>query len=340
MGDCKLEVHLDEPHRVYRTGETIHGTVRVITTDTCRCDGLTVAVSWKTHGKGNTAHGDLASDLLFVGEWPAYTDARYQFSLQIPTHAAAKQADVKLPGNTYHGEVTSLDYRVHAAADIPWAFDPKAEHPFVLQDPISPHLDVTWKEGALRPKATWGCFGCFFVMALLSAMTILLNTDYVPMMLAFTIVALVIALLTLPKLLAERKLGGVRLELERLSSRGYRDAYQRGVLKCGIRMKPHPDIDRVNALFKVEEVTVRGSGSNRKTFTAPIETVPITLAPGEGPGHYHGEFQLPLDGSAPLPYSVTDNRVRWSLTFNVVIDNTPDWKHSIPFEVMHPSSKS
>ena len=299
-----------------------------------------MAVSWKTHGAGNTAHGDFESDVLFVGEWPAYTDTRYRFALQIPTHAAAQEADVQLPGNTYHGEVTSLDYQVHAAADIPWAFDPKAEHPFILQDPISPHLDLGWEKSALKPKATWGCFVFLFVMALLSAATILSNSNAAPIVLAFTFIALVLALASLPKLLAERKLGGVRLELEQLSSRGYRDAYQKGVLKCGVRMKPHPDVDRVHAVFKVEEITVRGSGSNRRTHTHLLKVIPITLGAGEKPGHYRGEFQLPLDGSAPLPYSVTDNRVRWSLNFEVVIDDAPDWKHSIPFEVTRGSPKS
>ena len=93
-----LRVELDKPERTYRPGEAISGRVLVYPDSVTECEGLTVALVWATHGKGNRARQPEKAFHLFRGTWLSGEEASYPFSLTAPSGPP-----------TYHGTILNLD---------------------------------------------------------------------------------------------------------------------------------------------------------------------------------------------------------------------------------------
>ena len=148
MPSCELTIHLDEDRSTFRGGETVTGAVEVRTDSDVQCKALTVDCRWETHGKGNRARGNSREVTLFEGEWRAGTVKRYAFAFQLP-HGPF----------TYHGHYLNLGWFIRARADIPWAFDPKAETEIAVTS--APDAEPQWSNlvasisrlpGALRER--------------------------------------------------------------------------------------------------------------------------------------------------------------------------------------------
>ena len=69
MAKCDLLVELDEPNRVYRSGDKVEGTVHVTVDADVKCSGLVLSTGWKTHGRGNVTSGKVDEVTVFSGEW-------------------------------------------------------------------------------------------------------------------------------------------------------------------------------------------------------------------------------------------------------------------------------
>ncbi len=122
MAKCDLLVELDEPNRVYRSGDKVEGTVKVTVDADVKCSGLVLSTGWKTHGRGNVTGDKFDEVTVFSGDWVGGTKCEYRFSLTAGDWP-----------QTYHGNFLSIDHYVEAQAKIPWAFDPKTATPFIVQ---------------------------------------------------------------------------------------------------------------------------------------------------------------------------------------------------------------
>ena len=119
MSKCHIWIEIDDPDRVYHPGDTVGARVHVDVDEDVTCDGLEVTRQWSTHGRGNAEAGDTRFKRLFSGEWKAGTTHSYRVEFVIPNGPYS-----------YHGHYLNVDWYVRARADIPWAFDPKAEADF------------------------------------------------------------------------------------------------------------------------------------------------------------------------------------------------------------------
>ncbi len=122
MSKCDLSIHLDDPERRYTGGGPVTGRVRVQVNSECECKALTLTMLWRTHGKGNRAEGGEQEFLLHQGDWLPGKVHEYEFAIDAPAGPP-----------TYRGTIVNLDWYLKARADIPWAFDPKAEEEFLLE---------------------------------------------------------------------------------------------------------------------------------------------------------------------------------------------------------------
>jgi hypothetical protein len=98
-----------------RPGELIRGQVQVDVDSDCRCDGLSIQVFWRTHGRGDGDEGKGETIQLFQGLWSAEEESAYAFEFEAPKEPA-----------TYHGHLINVDWYVVASADIPWGIDPRS----------------------------------------------------------------------------------------------------------------------------------------------------------------------------------------------------------------------
>ena len=120
MKACELHLVFEQADNTFALGDILRGRVVVDITKTTQCNGLTVNLFWRTHGRGDTDTGNDKSQNLFTGEWqPGHYEYPFEYEL-------------KENKTSYHGEIINLDWYLEAIADVPWAFDPTVEEDFLL----------------------------------------------------------------------------------------------------------------------------------------------------------------------------------------------------------------
>ena len=121
MSKCDFSFEFERADRTFRAGEVVRGSVTVSVNQSVNCRNLTLASTWRTHGKGNRAEGVYHSVNLFQGELVAGNKLNYPFEFQIPSEPV-----------TYRGTLINVDHYVTIRADVPWAFDPVGEADFIV----------------------------------------------------------------------------------------------------------------------------------------------------------------------------------------------------------------
>ena len=355
MAKCDLTIHLDEERTSYRGGETVRGEIEVRTDEDVRCDGLTVELRWKTHGKGNSVHGDPVEVELFQGDWRAGAIQRYPFAIELP----------KGPF-TYHGHYLNVVWEVRARADVPWAIDPKAEREIAvsadpaggakridqLPDELLERIAGPTEVGApstadsirtLRSVGNVLGMGCMAVMALpLLAMlgvaiwqgVSLARGDaespvFAVMWIGFTLVFLFLmgrgAWQKVANAFAKKRLGEVTLQAEpRLLRPG--DAVR---LELVCQPSKRIELNRAVARLEAEEVVTRGSGTNRRTYRQKVVSEEVEIAAGRSlspgmPFQVQREIRIPAD--APPSFGARDNALQWTVVAELDVARWPDWK--------------
>lgn len=361
MPSCELRMVLDRTDGAFRAGEEVTGSVEVKTDGHVRCDGLDVALTWATRGKGDRASESPARVRLFEGDWGPLHPQRYPFRLQLPNGP-----------QSYDGHYLSVGWQVRAKADIPWKLDPKAEvdirvgPPAERSDPgavewprldeledVTPGLaaeldadDLPPGVRVIRPNSPLGCV----ILAVIAAVLLLTVGPWVLFGLVAGGVAIASVLagdwgqawgllfLIFPALilgipaylyfkhrLVKSVFGDVSCEVEPV-------LLWSGDSTCvRVAFTPRKEVAYLGAalgLRAVERVT-RGSGTSSRTFTHTVHEAKERvdgarrLAVGERV-EIEAEVRVPEGG--PPSFHATRNHLEWTVELALEVDRWPDWE--------------
>ncbi len=338
MAECTVNLELDRPDGRYAMGEKVSGTVHVRADEDCQCRKLTLRREWETSGRGNLSTGGRVDILLFEGQWTGGRDYSYRFEFDAPPGPVSQK-----------GTLVSLDWYLRARADIPWAFDPKAERVFKLlpgpveQVDLGYHYQPTNLPGKMHGGGVqtalgliFIAFGSVFAIPMIRLM-IEYGTFYPTARLIGGGVAMLVGAIVfyfgIRNFLAGRKLGGLNVTLEPNSIRAGED------LKCTLSFTPRGSLrlNRVTATLCGKERTVSGSGKHQSTYHHTIisRSVPVVGKvdlPSGSPVLY--EPVLPVPENVPSTFAAGSNSIRWYVTVHLDIQKWPDWKRDIPFTVV------
>ena len=290
---------------------------------------------------------------LFEGVWRPGEQPRYPFEFTVPAGPLS-----------YHGKVLNVDWYINATADIPWAFDPKAEaeifvHRGSYTGPLSVGNDrkhqqsQEWLSRSRRTLSkhpelfrcvTIGAFvvlGPIICIGIGAAIISFLKVQKDPS--AGNIVLLVIGSLFIlvPAIILviflrwgkmRRKLGNVQVAAEATNTGTGTKIF------CAITFTPQASVvlNRISADFVGQEIVVSGSGTTATTYTEEFHREgrelmsARQLLPGN-PVEEIVEFDLPAD--APPTFLARSNRLVWSVDVKVDIPSWPDYNDKVEITV-------
>jgi len=118
MSKCDLSIELESGAVRYQPGDVVRGHVLVDVDAECTCKKLNVVLQWRTPRRGHLRadKGEPLKQTLFEGVWRPGEQQGYPFEFTVPDGPLS-----------YHGEILNIDWYINATADIPRAFDQKAE---------------------------------------------------------------------------------------------------------------------------------------------------------------------------------------------------------------------
>lgn len=337
MAKCDIQIELEEESLSYRPGDVIRGQVRVEVHQACRCEGLEVACEWSTRGRG---YIDAAGQTLelFEGDWEAGEAHAYPFELTIPTGPFS-----------YDGHDLSVEWRIRAEADLPFARDPSAEvafslEPIELSDPDEYIFGSSFAYEAAERKSSEveaaGVMGCALLVGLLCliggiGMLVwgLYATDTATY---WTNILFGVFLLAISGLAAYF---GIRAMLVK----GYIDDVAinpvpdqaAGGERIGVNIELTPaspfELNELRATLRGLERTLRPDGEhdNASTHTIYEETKLVSGSVDrtvEDPLTVSTHFTLPAD--APCSFYAPSNQVLWRIEVHADIADLPDWTGS------------
>lgn len=345
MAKCDLEIVFEEPDRTYQPGDTIRGFVGVTVNQDCRCRGLTLTRQWKAHGRGNTKRGAKERQHLFEGEWEAGDQHVHPFEFQVPAGPL-----------TYHGHYLNVDWVLSARADIPWAFDPKAEEDVVVvrgdytgdldhgprfsAGAAGSQGDVKWSRVIFG--AVFAGFAAFFLFASTCTMGLgglaeggwgaLSMTPFLLMPLLFMGVGGWMIYGGIRNSLARRRLGDVKVDVQPTAVRSG-DEVQ---VEVAFTPKTTVRANEIRTELSGQEVVVSGSGTNKTTHRHTVASQPAQLAEaleveaGE-PVHLVTTLRVPPD--AGPSFRASDNRLDWKVEVHIDVAGWSDFLTSWTLEV-------
>src|SRR6056297_940080 len=321
MPKCNLSIQLDEPDRVYTTGEKVKGVVRVDVDADVNCNGLGIKSGWKTHGRGNVSSGESETITAFSGTWKAGQQAEYPFALAVNDWPP-----------TYHGHYLNVDHGIDARAKIPWGFDPKASAAYQVR--IS-HAPETLSAAPQPPSigAIGGCLTGLIVSAVVGVVATLFVMNLVFTIFVFVALAAVGILLVVRYVMPKMVLGDVSLELD--SDRVHPGETLKGRLSMSPRKSAQ--INAITAELHGEEYCVSGSGSNRKTHRHELfkatETLQssLRLQPGRDQSI---ALKIQIPATEAYSFDLGDNEIRWTAKVRIDIPRWPDWYQTIKLSVV------
>jgi len=316
MAACSLRIELAESHAVRVGGESISGTVTVVTDRTVNCSGLVVKTYWTTHGRGNVESGDVDSLVVFQGTWEPGSEYRYPFTLRTAAWPP-----------TYYGTTLNVSHFVAAQAKVPWASDPKSQREFTLVVADAPE-DLKPTRAAAKGTSAIGWIIAIALLAVFGAMFGVLLIFLLPLI-ALGAGGYWFFRVFLPR----RLLGNVECLVE--PARLVAGATVTGKL----RFTPRRDvtIDGIRWSVTCTERCVSGSGSDRKTHRQEVfqRSEPIVEAGVLRMGQTQAfEFTTVVPEQAPVSIKFTDNEVLWVGELRVDIPRWPDWVKTIPLTVV------
>lgn len=316
MAACSLRIELAESHGIRAGGESVSGTVTVVTDRPVNCSALVVKTYWTTHGRGNVESGDVDSATVFQGTWDPGREYHYPFTLRTATWPP-----------TYYGKTLNVSHFVAAQAKVPWASDPKSQREFSVVVAEAPE-DLQPTRSATKGNSVVGWIIAIVVLTIFGAMFGMLLLFLLPLI-AIGAGCYWFFRVFLPR----RLLGKVECELEpaRLVV---------GEAVAGkLRFTPSRDVT-INGIRWSVTCTERcssGSGSNRKTYREEVfqRTEPIAEAGVLRMGQTQAfEFATVIPDQAPVSIKFTDNEVLWVGELRVDIPRWPDWVKTIPLTVV------
>ncbi|MHC5111371.1 MAG: vacuolar protein sorting-associated family 26 protein [Planctomycetota bacterium] len=326
MSKCDISISFDRPDRVYCGGETVSGVVSIQVNQDIKCNGITIARYWKTHGIGNRDRGTVQQENL-AGKEPLASGQRreFPFSFQADCHPL-----------TYHGQLVNVDHYVKVQVDIPWAIDPKHEEDFILKagaipdgTPLAREKKPTFNEKTGRKTSTGakivgGIFLLIFIVPLL--MLALMLGPFVLIFLFFRFVY---------RSVVASRIGKVQLETPVLVV-APGEAWpvemtftpRTGVVMNGISVR-----------LQCREKAVSGSGSNRTTHRHTVydSTAELVSAKEFAAGETcYVKSLIPLPDTSAFSFDSSDNDVTWEATVRIDIPRFPDWTKKVELQLYPP----
>lgn len=317
--NCTISIELDRHTRRYQPGERITGKVRVRADGDVKCDGLSLVRQWRTHGKGNRASGPESSIQLFTGQWRAGTYT-YDFDLPCPDQPP-----------TYHGRILNVEWYLDVRADVPWAIDAKASTDIFVELPAGtqPSVDSPGMQGKTGGQAMIGMlFMIPFALVGVGMLGFGVADDDLGLI-AFGGVWLgILALmfmLVLKRVLARRAFSAIETHIARDGS---------GELLIRHRHDTAKLVQELSFKLVVEEVVVRGSGTDKTTYRETVHSDLRKIHVGRT-GAHECELRLPMPSPQHVGWSfvASDNKLEWYVLLVCDIDNWPDLRETIALRV-------
>ncbi|MFH1268528.1 MAG: hypothetical protein ABIK89_22625, partial [Planctomycetota bacterium] len=298
MSKCDLRIVFDRADRAFRGGDEVSGTVYVEVNQDVECNGIVVERFWQTHGRGNTATGPRQSSVVYRGTLRAGQSLEYPFRFTAPDGPP-----------TYHGRYLNVDHYVAVRVDIPWAIDPKQKEEYVLMPGGRQYGNLPKSVGG-TPQAGAAMVGLSapIGMAIIGLGVFL----FPPCGLVLVPVGLVLVAFGLRKLLAEKKIGKVRVFW------GNPIAAPGASLPLRLVFTPRQSsrLNQITAKLVGQERCVSGSGTNRTTHTHKFYERTTVVAPEcevvvGRPIQLNA--QVPVPQMAAYSFHASDNELSWEL---------------------------
>lgn len=311
MAKCTLSVEIENPREQYVPGDVIDVIVHVETTDSVKCSALTLEFGWETHGTGNCDSDEFETQTLFDGQWSPGDELGYRAQVTVPRFSQARPA-------SYHGRHINVDWHLRARADIPWAFDPKAEaRIFLAPDAgtVPPYERPSlWPTEPVKLAGNSGCLIVLTVIAFVAGGFLVMHKPWIGA--ACFAGGLFAAIFTWKENELRKRIGDV----------GFGFAPDRpaigGELHAFAEIAPpgRLDIESVTMTLAAEEVAVSGSGTQRTTHRhkafeqAVVQAEHQTVSAGDTL-ELDFSFELPVD--LPPSFEGDDNSIEWTLDLDV-----------------------
>ncbi len=344
MSKCDISVELDSLKPTYTAGDYVRGQVTVSVDADCKCKALRIELLWESEGKGDRCWDVADVDIPFAGEWLAGTEHTYPFELMVPNGP-----------HTYRGHHLTVDWRVRATADIPWARDPSAEAELVVQpgaqtDPAT-YINTDGKnEGIADKRPLESGVGKWLMLlgiamigggSFVTVMPFLPNTSDFPVPigvpLGLTVVGAGVwwAYKALQNTMARKKLGRVVVEVPR-------DPVLTGQsLPVEVRLDAvaREHLQGAQVTLRCREHVHRGTGNSRRSFFHDAYRKVVNLeevvgAPAKAVGRMVLEASLPIPSNAPPSFYGESNELYWVLEIELAVKNWANFEHKQYIEVL------
>ena len=317
MPKCELTIELDDANRQFNPGDKIRGRVRVRVSQDVTCNALQVGLRWSTHGSGNEDSETGVAETLFEGEWHEGEDREYPFELTAPAGPAS-----------YNGHHVSIAHRVYATADIPWAFDPKAQVDFHLSGAA-----VSWTKYLPEPadevvgRHTSGPASLIWTALFVTAALIAWWLHAPVIAVIIGVIALALAVGTVAEKIRDVKIGPIECQLSPLV------VCPGEQIHFAMSFRPRSDVNvhTLNLVLTGEESAESGSGTNRTTHTHELGEVKHVIS---GPrtcfaGDKH-EFSdvITLKDTDAYSFKSSNNQVIWKLEVKLELERLLDWSET------------
>lgn len=337
MSSCEVTVHLQGTAESLPAGADVCGTVSLWSDAPFEATKVHIQQLWRVHGRGNTDETVLSER---TEEVPALVPGmihEVRFSFRAPARPVS-----------YHGRYINVDHYVRARVDKPWGRDPKAEADYVVtpgRESADAYLSSTTQEQV--PQKTPGCMKVVGWILLPVIVVLLLAL----LLLLLPILLVVGAVILIRKMLAERRLGHVHLEIDARkieSGKPYTGpgaaivkklAWAKGgkyvvspgqAIPVTLRFTPPGDVTLNGATLdlRAAEVATSGSGTNATTYRENVweEKVPLIEPRSLMRGHpVEVTAQVTLPQTIAFSLDTSSNKITWTATVRVDIPNWPDW---------------
>lgn len=319
MAKCDLDFDFDRPNRNYRSGETVHGRLKLQADSAINSQKVTLIAGWKTHGKGNTSTGDYASLELHQGELQSGRIYEFPFEFVIPGSPW-----------TYRGTLINVVHVVKARVHVAWAFDPQSETEFEVQpSPVTQPINSPPPLAAESPAGV--ILGTTISLALILGgipFLFMYGCGLIPMGIGGFLL-----FMTYRNRLAERKLGKVDLQLAPQSQTPGEEI----VFSLAFTPRSRVNIDRILITLEGQEQAVSGSGTNKTTHRHKLFEQQVTVAEAielAAGSPYRAEQRLRVPEHQAYTVDLGDNKIGWAAKVRLDIPKWPDWERVVPLHVI------
>lgn len=329
MGKCDLSLEMEKFQ--YFPGDTVEVTLKMVGNANFTCKDITIELVRRAHGRGNTHNKSLEKVSVFKGEVKEGDELEWAANFVLPDKPFS-----------YHGKYLNVDWILKANVDVAWAFDPKCEIDFELvpnpQTPLPKPVENIQKFGNKQSKSIFLGAGCIFVFTLIPLSIFLTSLGAVLSGEGNAIVGvlfsgvmlfamLLVIFFILRNRIALKAVGPVQFHFDQ-------DYYLPNQTITGMLVfTPRKKflLNKITAEIKCSEIVVRGSGTNKSTYTNVLVSEQL-FAESEMQAYKNDAIEIPFEYKLPdepyYSFQAPSNNLKWAVETHIDIDKWPDFVHS------------